>query len=80
MSTWEIISLSLLTRTKNLDTSKPNPQQFLLVMCDWTDNNDKENEDSQPPKKKMPQLATRMTTYRKLSRMGGAVFHSKHHS
>ena len=53
MSTWEIISLSLLTRTENLDTSKPTPQQFLLVMCDWTDNNDKENEDSQPPKKKM---------------------------
>ena len=53
MSTWEIISLSLLTRTENVDTSKPTPQQFLLGMSDWTDNNDKENEDSQPPKKKM---------------------------
>ena len=63
MSTWEIISLSLLARTENLDTSKPTPQQFSLVMCDWADNNNKENEDSQPPKKKMwKDLSCKVTT------------------
>ena len=53
MSTRQIISPSSHARTENLDTSKPIPQQFLLGMGDWTDDNDKENEDSQLPNKKM---------------------------
>ena len=52
MSTRQIIPPSLLARTENLDTSKLIPQQFSLGMCDWTDD-DRENEDSQPPNKKM---------------------------
>ena len=31
-------------------------------MCDWTDNNDKENEDSQPPRKKMRKDLSRKVT------------------
>ena len=46
MSTWKIISPSLVARIENLDTSKP---QFSIGMSDWTDD-DKENEDFQPPK------------------------------
>ena len=49
MSTQEIISPSLLARTENLDTSKP---QFSLGVSDWTDGGE-ENEDSKPPKNKM---------------------------
>ena len=46
MSTRKIISPSLVARIENLDTSKP---QFSIGMSDWTDD-DKENEDFQPPK------------------------------
>ena len=53
MSTREIISPSLLARIENLDTSKPTPHQFSLGMSEWTYDDNKENEDFQPPKKKM---------------------------
>jgi len=49
MSTRKITSLSLVARIENLDTSKP---QFSIGMSDWTDD-DKQNEDFQPPKNKM---------------------------
>ena len=49
-----VVSPSLLARVNSIDTTKKVPEEFKLGMSEWTDSdNEKENDDFQPPKKRM---------------------------